>query len=155
VTGTGHAIKVHSSVSDDYIYTGKGNSSFAGFTTDTDTAFIRNRGDAVEITLLAGSYLDYQNERLISLSKKSDYVTVKKEKESINYSIQGDPDLRGELFHEAVDPGKIQVATRSKDQKNSAITGSNSGISSGDTFNIGSFVKKIAKQVISYFKIKI
>ncbi len=45
VTGTGHAIKVSSASSDDYIYTGKGTSSFAGFTTDADTVYIRKQGN--------------------------------------------------------------------------------------------------------------
>jgi hypothetical protein len=159
VTGTGHAMKVHSSVFDDYIYTGKGNSSFAGFSTDADTAFIRQKGDTKEITLLAGSYLDYQNERWVGLTKMADYVTVKKENVSIDYSIQGDPELRGELFNTQIDPAKIQVATTNKDQKNAAITESFSGsfteTSSEDPFNLVPFLKKMAKQVISYFKIKI
>jgi hypothetical protein len=157
VSGTGNAMKVHSSVYDDYIYTGKGNSSFGEFSTDADTAFIRQRGDTVEITLLAGSYLDFQNERWVSLTKKADYVTVKKEKESVDYQIQGDTNLRGELFHGAVDPAKIQAAPIS-DQKNSVITGMNSvipGTNPGDTSDLVSFVKKIGKKVISYFKIKI
>jgi len=154
VTGTGHAIKVLSSVSDDYIYSGKGNSSFAGFTTDADSAFIRQQGDTIEITLLAGSYLDYQKERWISLSKKADYVTVKKEKESIDYQIQGDPDLRGELYNGEVDPAKIQIATESKNPKNDPFAGSSFGTNSGDAFNVVTYLKKIAKQVISFLNIK-
>jgi hypothetical protein len=152
VQGNGNAIKIHSTNYDDFIYTGTGNSVFDKFSTDADTAFIRQRGDTVEITLLTGSYLDFQNERWVSLTKKADYVTVKKEKESVDYQIQGDPNLRGELFHSSVDPAKIQAAPIS-DQKSSVITGINSvipGTNPGDTFDLVSFVKKIGKKVISF-----
>ncbi|RPI35577.1 MAG: hypothetical protein EHM53_13760, partial [Methanoregulaceae archaeon] len=49
VTGTGHALKVSSAASDDFIYTGKGTSSFAGFSTDADTVFIRNAGTLLNL----------------------------------------------------------------------------------------------------------
>jgi hypothetical protein len=107
----------------------------------------------VEITLLAGSYLDFQNERWVSLTKKADYVTVKKEKESMDYQIQGDTNLRGELFHGAVDPAKIQAALI-RDQKNSVTAGINSvipGTSSGNSFDLVSYIKTIGKKVISFF----
>jgi hypothetical protein len=155
VTGTGHAMKVHSSIADDYIYTGKGNSTFAGFTTDADTAFVRQRGDAVEITLLAGSYIDYQNERWVGLSKKADYVTVKKENGSIDYRIQADTDLHGELFNIQVDPAKIQNSTAAKEQQNTVITGSSPSTNTGFFTDIVAFVKNIGKQVISFFNIKL
>jgi hypothetical protein len=155
VQGSGNALKIHSSIADDNIYTGKGNSTFAGFTTDADTAFVRQRGNAVEITLLAGSYLDYQNERWIGLTKKADYVTVKKENGSIDYRIQADTDLRGELFNIQVDPAKIQNSTAAKEQKNTVITTNQSNQNSGFVSDFMAFVKKIGKQVISFFNIKI
>ena len=70
VTGTGNALTVHSSQYDDYIYTGSGNSSFASFTTDADTVFIRQIGNTFEIILVRGSYLNHLNEKLVEQSKK-------------------------------------------------------------------------------------
>jgi hypothetical protein len=154
VTGTGHAMKIHSSVSDDYIYTGKGNSSFGEFSTDADSAFIRQRGDAVEITVLKGSYLDYRHQRWVDLSKKANYVTVKKDNESLDYRIQAEPDLRGELFSGQIDPEKIQIVIESKNPKSDTISVSSFGSNSGETFNLVTFLKKIAKQVFSFLNIK-
>jgi hypothetical protein len=117
VTGTGHAIKVSSSSSDDYIYTGKGTSSFAGFTTDADTVYIRQRGDNVQVTLLGGSYLKYQNDPWVTLSKKADSLTANREKGSTDYRIQGEPDLRGDIFQQPVDSNKIEKRTNSNEQQ--------------------------------------
>jgi hypothetical protein len=117
VTGTGHAIKVSSASSDDYIYTGKGTSSFAGFTTDADTVYIRQRGDDVQVTLLGGSYLKYQNDPWITLSKKADSITANREKGSTDYRIQGEPDLRGDIFQQPVDSNKIEKRTNSNEQQ--------------------------------------
>jgi hypothetical protein len=119
VTGTGHAIKVSSASSDDYIYTGKGTSSFAGFTTDADTVYIRKHGDNVQVTLLGGTYLKYQNVPWIALSKKADSMTVNREKDLTDYRIQGEPDLQGDIFQQPVDSNKIEKRTNSnKQQKN-------------------------------------
>jgi hypothetical protein len=98
VTGTGHALQVHSSTYDDYIYTGKGTSTFAGFTTDADTVFIRTRGNTEEITLIGGSYLGYQNDRLISLSEKTEILTARKDGSSIEYRISNKEEVPGSFF---------------------------------------------------------
>ncbi len=90
------------------IYTGSGISTFDKFSTDAEVAFVRQKGENMEVTLLDGSYLKYQDTPWISMSKKADYVTVKKDGDIINYRIQGDPDLRGELFNKQIDPVKIQ-----------------------------------------------
>jgi hypothetical protein len=155
VQGTGNALKIHSSGYDDYIYTGTGNSTFAGFSTDSDTAFIRQRGAAVEITLLSGSHFDYQNERWVDLSKKADYVTVKKDNGTIDYRIQADPDLRGELFSSQIDPVKIHERANTDDQTNTVITGSQTAPDTGFVSDFMAFIKKIGKQVISFLKIRI
>ena len=155
MTGTGHAMNVHSSVSDDYIYTGKGTSSFAGFTTDADTAFIRQKGEIEEVTLLGGSFLKYQDTPWINMSKRADYVTVKKEGNTLDYRIQSGMDLRGTLFGTQIDPSKIQNSPAAKEQKNTAINGSSSGTNSGNTFDLVAFVKQIGKKVISFFNVKI
>ncbi len=145
---------MHSSAADDYICTGTGTSTFAGFTTDADTAFVRQRGDVVEITLLAGSYLDYQNEHWVGLSKKADYVTMKKENGSIDYRIQADTDLREELFNIQVDPAKILNSTAAREQKNTVIASGSPSRNTGFFTDLVAFIKKIGKQVISFFNIK-
>jgi len=108
VTGTGHAIKVSSASSDDYIYTGKGTSSFAGFTTDADTVYIRMQGNDMQCTLIDGSFLNYQNNPWVSLTKKADSITINRENGSTDYRIRGEPDLQGEIFRQQVDNNKIE-----------------------------------------------
>jgi hypothetical protein len=154
VTGTGSAIKVTDPTGDavDYIYTGKDTSSFAGFSTDADTAFIRFEGNVIEITLLSGSYLDYQNEQWVSLSKKADYIIIKNENGSIDYTIQGEMDLQGELLHRPIDPEKIIASSMiSENQNTNPITVSFTSTNTRDTFNLISFFKSIVKQVLSFF----
>ena len=90
VTGTGHAVKVSSASSDDYIYTGKGTSSFAGFSTDADTAYIRNVGSNNEFTLINGASLKKNTSTIVSISKKLDYFTLKQEGKEIKFRIKGD-----------------------------------------------------------------
>jgi hypothetical protein len=155
VQGTGNALKIHSSRYDDLIYTGSGTSAFDQFSTDAEVTFVRQKGEIAEITLLDGSFLKYQDTPWISMSKKADFVTVKKEGDIVNYQIQAAPDLRGELFNTQIDPVKIQKVTAAKVKINTAITESSSGTDSGEPFNLVSFLKKITKQVISYFNIKI
>jgi hypothetical protein len=155
VTGIGHAMKVTSSQNTDVIYAGKGQSKFDQFSTDADVAFIRQRGENTEVTLLDGSYLKYQDTPWISMSKNADYVTVKKDGGIVDYRIQADPDLRGELFNGPIDPVKIQNPTAAIEQKNIAITGSYAGMNTGNTFDLMSLVKTIGKKVISFFNIRI
>jgi hypothetical protein len=151
VLGTGNAVKIHTSGFNDLIYTGSGTSTFDKFSTDAEVAFVRQKGENTEVTLLDGSFLKYQDTPWITLSKKADYITVKKDGNGMDYRIQADPDLRGELFNGQIDPQKIQNRTAVREQKYSAIAGSSSGLSSGETFNLTAFFKKIAKQVISFF----
>ena len=151
VQGTGNALKIHSSGFDDLIYTGSGTSTFDQFSTDAEVAFVRQNGENTEATLLDGSYLKYQNTPLITMSKKADYITVKKDGNIMDYRIQADPDLRGELFNGQIDPLKIQNRTAVREQKYSAIAQSNTGTTSREPFDLTEFLKKIAKQVISFF----
>jgi len=109
VNGIGHALKVQSTGSTDYIYTGTGDSSFAGYSTDADTAFIRNTGSSTEVTLLNGSRIDYQGKPLVTLTKKAYSVSVKKDGDGVKYSVSGDEDLRGELLGTTLDPVEILV----------------------------------------------
>ena len=63
-------MKVHSSSYDDYIYTGKGNSTFATYSTDADTSFIRKTGQTTEFTLLNGSSLKEGSANLVTFQRK-------------------------------------------------------------------------------------
>jgi hypothetical protein len=97
VQGNGNALRVHSSSYDDFIYTGNGNSSFNSFSTDANVFFVRRCNDTWEITLLHGSFFGYQNEQWVSLSKKADYVTMKKTGNSIDYLIGNEQEPCGLL----------------------------------------------------------
>ena len=90
VSGTGHAIKVSSASSDDYIYTGKGVSSFAGFTTDADTVFFRKSGNNNEFTIINGSYLKRDNSTLVSVSNKINYLSLNQNGSIIKFSVKGE-----------------------------------------------------------------
>ena len=148
VTGTGHAIKVSSASSDDYIYTGKGTSSFSGFTTNADTIHIRQQGDDVQFTLLGGSYLKYQNDYWVILTKRADAITANREKGSIDYRIQGEPDLQGDIFQQPVDSNKIEKPTNSNEQQKPKIQ-SNTNAVSEETGDIITFLENLIKSVLS------
>jgi len=154
VQGTGNALKIHLSGHDDIIYTGSGISSFDQFSTNADVAFIRRQGENTEVTIIDGSFLKYQGVDWINLSKKADFVTVKKNGESLDYRVQADPDLRGELFNGQMDPLKIQNRTVATVQKNIPVSPGTSGTNAGNSFDLISFLKKIVKQILSFFNIK-
>jgi hypothetical protein len=148
---------VSSASSVDYIYTGKGISSFAGFTTDADTVFIRQRGNNVQVTLLGGSYLKYQNDPWITLSKKADSLTANREKGSTDYRIQGEPDLQGDIFQQPVDSNKIEKRTSSNEQQKSdeqqkPMVKSDTNVVSEETSDM--ILVKLGKIVLSIFASK-
>ena len=90
VTGTGHALKIQTSNYDDYIYTGKGISSFGPYTTDANTVYIRKSGSDNEFTLMDGSYLKKDNTTVVSISTKVDYFTLKQDGNVTKFSINGE-----------------------------------------------------------------
>jgi hypothetical protein len=77
VKGTGNALKVASSGYDDYVYTGKGTSTFASFVTDADTAFIRVSGRPTEYTLINGTHLDMGGQALVYTDRPIGVLSVK------------------------------------------------------------------------------
>ena len=90
VTGTGHALNIHSSSYDDYVYTGSGASSFGSFATDADTAYIRSSGGVItDYSMLKGSYLNVTGLPVVSLSKKVDYFTAKRNGNTLTFQISG------------------------------------------------------------------
>lgn len=67
VTGMGSAIKIISADSTytDYIYTGLGNSTFSGFSTDADTVFVRSNAIGTYALIINGTFLNYEGTHLI------------------------------------------------------------------------------------------
>jgi hypothetical protein len=88
VTGTGNALSVSSASGDDFIYTGKGISSFAGFSTDADTVYVRTKDGRNEFTLLNGTYLKKSDTTLVSVSSRVNYLTVKPSGTTVEFSIK-------------------------------------------------------------------
>jgi hypothetical protein len=151
VHGSGTAIKVHSSHSDDIIYAGYGNSKFNNYSTDAEIVFIRQNGDSSEITLLDGTFLNYETSPLISVSEKADYVTVMKKGNIIDYKIQGDPDIRGTIFTDPVKPDKIQESASINEQQKPITINSFPELVPGDLFDPISWIKNFAKKIFSFF----
>ena len=89
VQGTGNALRVHSTLYDDYIYTGKGVSSFATYATDANIAFIRKTGSINEFTLIDGTCLKKNSSTIVNMSQKVDYFTFKQDGKSIKFSVKG------------------------------------------------------------------
>jgi hypothetical protein len=77
VKGTGNALKVASSGYEDYVYTGKGNSTFASFATDADTAFIRVSGRPAEYTLINGTHLETSGQALAFMDRPIGVLSVR------------------------------------------------------------------------------
>jgi hypothetical protein len=123
VQGTGNALKVHSPLYDDFIYTGNGNSSFDRFSTNADIVFVRQYSDKMEITLLEGSYLDYQNEHWVTLSKKADYLTIKTGGNYPEYHISKNEEIRGLLFQNTTNMEKNFTKQGITDEKMTLLNG--------------------------------
>jgi hypothetical protein len=86
VNGTGNALRVTSSEIDDFIYTGRGSSSFGNFSTDADTLYYRTTPQT-SFTLLNGSYVNYIDP-VLSLSLRADYFTLKEDFGEIDFEIK-------------------------------------------------------------------
>jgi hypothetical protein len=153
VQGSGTAIKVHSSHSDDTIYAGYGKSTLNNFSTDAEIVFIRQSGDSSEITLLDGTFLNYETTPWISMSKKADYVTVTKNGNIIDYKIQGDPGISGTIFSDPVTPDKIQESASINEQQKPVAIKSFPELLSGDLFDPISWIKNFAKKIFSFFNL--
>jgi hypothetical protein len=98
VSGTGHAIRVHYSGGDDFVYAGDGISSFDQFTTDAAVVMVHTNATVTEATLIGGSYLDAGNDSWISLSKYEDYFTAMKKGQVVDYRASDDKALEKTLF---------------------------------------------------------
>lgn len=90
VKGNGNAMKVSSAGYTDYIYTGKGNSSFDSFSTDADIVFVRNESGSVEYTLVDGTSLSYNGKLMLLLSDKAGYATFKQDGNGMTLMLKTD-----------------------------------------------------------------
>jgi hypothetical protein len=113
----------------------------------------------VQVTLLGGSYLNYQNDPWIALSKRADSITVNRENGSTDYRIQGEPDLQGDIFQQPVDSNKIEKRTSSNGQQKSnepqkPMVKNESNVVSEETSDMIAFLVNLAKSVLSIFASK-
>ncbi|WP_158301439.1 heparinase II/III family protein [Methanocella paludicola] len=92
VKGTGNAMQVTSKGYSDYVYTGKGDASFGNYSTDADTAFVREAPQPSEFTMINGSYLNLGNTLMAGTSEKADYLSLKRDGSDIKFTIKCDGD---------------------------------------------------------------
>jgi hypothetical protein len=90
VSGDGNALKVSAPDYSDYIYTGKGTSSFGPYSTDADTAFIRDTGGAAEYTMIDGTFLNSGEKPLVRAAKPVKYFTLKQEDNKASFKANSD-----------------------------------------------------------------
>lgn len=90
VNGNGNALKVQASEYEDYVYTGKGVSSFGPYTTDADTAYVRSAGGPFEYTLINGKFLYNSGKPLINITNAVEYLTLKRSGNTISFSVSSD-----------------------------------------------------------------
>jgi hypothetical protein len=112
--------------------------------------FIRQGGDNVQVTLLDGSYLKYNNDSWITLSEKAASITVNKEKDAADYRIQGDPTLKGDVFQQPVDSNKIEKPTSSNEHQK-PIEPRETRIIPEKSTDIATFFEDLAKSILSIF----
>jgi hypothetical protein len=110
VSGTGNALMVTSPTYVDYIYTGKGASSFASYSTDADTVFARNAGQPIEYTLMGGTYINFADVPLVTVSSRVDYLTLKKQGNGFTFAVKSRGDINITLSQ--IDPASSYKVTR-------------------------------------------
>jgi len=98
VTGNGTAVKVTSPDYEDFIYTGNGTSSFANISTDAYTLYFRNATNKT-ITIINGSYVNYNSLPQISTSNIIDYLTIKYKNDNRTFRIKGDGSVNITLYN--------------------------------------------------------
>jgi hypothetical protein len=159
VQGSGNALTIHSSQADDTVYAGSGKSEFGDFATDAEVVFVRQNRNATEITMLGGSYLNYKGTSWVTMNERADYVTARRATDTtVDYRIQGDRALKGELFGSQVDPKKIVLAVHPASGTSSIISqnaaqGSSSGITMSQPmgFDPVAYLKSIVKEFVAVF----
>lgn len=99
VNGNGNTVKITSAMYEDYAYSGTGQSSFAQFSTDAETLYVRKTTKPSEYTLINGTYINYSGMPLVSLSKKIDYFTLKEEKNKTYFKLKGSGTVNITLYN--------------------------------------------------------
>ncbi|HUK92424.1 MAG TPA: putative Ig domain-containing protein, partial [Methanomicrobiales archaeon] len=84
VTGQGSGIRVHTTSSDDYLYSGTGTSSFGPFSTDANTFYARVTTRPISYTLLGGSSLTYSGSAFLQMDAGIDYVSATEKSDRIS-----------------------------------------------------------------------
>ena len=86
----------------------------------------------------------------------ADYITVNREKDSTDYRIQGEADLKGDIFQQSVDSNKIEKRTSRNEQQKSneqqkPMIKSDTIAVSEETSDIIVFLGKSGKKSIVHF----
>jgi ssRNA-specific RNase YbeY (16S rRNA maturation enzyme) len=118
--------------------------------------YISRDEDTVQVTLLDGSYLKDENDSWITLSKKADVITIKKERDAIDYQIRGDPNLHGDIFKQPLDSTKIEKETNSIEQpknteQRTTVVTKIPGAASEDTIDMEAVFENFVKKILSVF----
>ncbi|WP_424357796.1 hypothetical protein [Methanocella sp. MCL-LM] len=91
VTGTGNALSIITDRYRDTVYTGTGNSRFASFATNADTAYVRTTGEEISrYAILNGTYLDVNDKPLARASGPVNYLTVDHGEEEVALRVKSD-----------------------------------------------------------------
>lgn len=99
VTGNGNAMAVESRGYTDYIYTGKGSSTFGAFSTDADILFARDTdGSLDEYTILSGKYVNYNNKPLIDSNTTLGYLTLKQDDNKLTFIVKAGKSTQIKLY---------------------------------------------------------
>jgi MYXO-CTERM domain-containing protein len=89
VTGTGHALNVHAPTYDDYVYSGKGTSSFGPVTTDADTLHLRAAAAPTSLTWLYGKQVAVSGSPLVATSATVDYLSWHRDPNKLSCKVKG------------------------------------------------------------------
>jgi hypothetical protein len=160
VKGVGNALGIQSSQYNDIVYSGSGKSEFGDFATDAEVLFIRQSQNATEFTMLGGSYLNYRDTAWVTMNERADYVTTRRSNDNIvDYKIQGDGELKGDIFGSQIDIKKIEVNAHSlsgtasvSNQNPSQSPTEVSTTNPAAGFDPVSFLKNLAGSIIAFFR---
>jgi hypothetical protein len=92
VNGNGNALKVTAPGHVDHIYTGKGLSTFGKYSTDADTAFIRDAGSVTEYTMINGTFISSGEAPMARATVPLSYITLKQDGGRISFNASSTSD---------------------------------------------------------------
>jgi len=150
VKGSGNALSIRSSQGNDTVYAGSGKSEIGNFATDAEILFVRQSKGVTEITLLGGSYLNYNGVAWITMNKRADYVTARKTaNNAVEYYIGGNNNLAGDILGIHVDSKPGVSPVRDKKDNNSLLTGADNASEVG--FVPVSNLQSATEGIINFF----